>query len=212
MFPPPSILGFPERVSASARSPVFRSISPTQGGAERCQNAHFNQIIGNGPRRTASSSGWRRRTAGQCCRAAGPRDAASYQLARRERSVTLSNPSSGAKRGFSFPKEARLLRRPDFQKVYEEGSRVSGPFFVGVCLALEGQARARVGFAVPKALGGSVIRNRIRRRLREAVRLNLGQLGPRWNVVLQARKSVLAAAPPDLSREVGRLLSRCGTS
>jgi ribonuclease P protein component len=104
------------------------------------------------------------------------------------------------------------LRRPDFQKVYKEGGRVSGPFFAGVYLAMEGQARARVGFAVPKALGGSVTRNRIKRRLREAVRLNLGQLGPRWNVVLQARKPVLTAAFPDLAREVGRLFSRCGPS
>jgi ribonuclease P protein component len=105
-----------------------------------------------------------------------------------------------------------LLRRPDFQKVYAEGNRMSGPFFAGVCLAVEGQARARVGLAVPKAIGGSVIRNRIKRRLREAVRLNLGQLGPRWNVVLQARKPALKAALPDLAREVGRLFSRCGPS
>jgi ribonuclease P protein component len=104
------------------------------------------------------------------------------------------------------------LRRPDFQKVYKEGGRVSGPFFAGIYLAVEGQARARVGFAVPKALGGSVTRNRIKRRLREAVRLNLGQLGPRWNVVLQARKSALTAALPELVREVGRLFSRCGPS
>ena len=104
------------------------------------------------------------------------------------------------------------MRRPDFQKVYKEGGRVSGPFFAGVYLAVEGQARARVGFAVPKALGGSVTRNRIKRRLREAVRLNLGQLGPRWNVVLQARKSALTAAFPDLVREVGRLFARCKLS
>ena len=104
------------------------------------------------------------------------------------------------------------MRRPDFQKVYAEGNRMSGPFFAGVCLAVEGQARARVGFAVPKAIGGSVIRNRVKRRLREAVRLNLGQLGPRWNVVLQARKPALKAALPDLAREVGRLFARCKPS
>jgi ribonuclease P protein component len=105
-----------------------------------------------------------------------------------------------------------LLRRADFQKVYAKADRVSGPFFAGVCLAVEGQVRARVGFAVPKALGGSVIRNRIKRRLREAVGLNLGQLGPRWNVVLQARKPSIRAAFPDLAREVGRLFARCKPS
>jgi ribonuclease P protein component len=113
---------------------------------------------------------------------------------------------------FSFPKEARLLRRSDFRRVYDEGFRVSGPYFAAVCNAVERQARARVGFAVPKALGGSVIRNRLKRRLREAVRLYLGQLGPQWNVVLQARKPALTAAFADLSREVQRVFSRCAPS
>jgi ribonuclease P protein component len=111
-----------------------------------------------------------------------------------------------------FPKEARLRRRSDFQRVYDQGFRVSGPFFTGICFRTEGQARGRVGFAVPKAVGGSVIRNRVKRRLREAVRPSLGQLGPQWNVVIQARLAVVKAPFPSLKREVERLFSRCGPS
>lgn len=103
-----------------------------------------------------------------------------------------------------------MLRRSDFQSVYEHGFRVPGPFFVAFCFAKEAQPRARVGFAASRALGGSVVRNRIRRRLREAVRLNLEKLGPRWNVVLQARKAALTADFSDLNREIQRLFSRCG--
>jgi ribonuclease P protein component len=104
------------------------------------------------------------------------------------------------------------LRRADFQMVYQNGFRVSSLCVTGVCLAVEGQSSPRVGFATPKALGGSVIRNRLRRRIREAARLNLAKLGPRWNVVLQARKPALDAAFGDLSKEVERLFSRCGPS
>jgi ribonuclease P protein component len=94
--------------------------------------------------------------------------------------------------------------------VYDRGVRIPGAAFAGVCLAIEGQPRARVGFAVPKALGGSVIRHRIKRRLSEAARVNLGRLGPQWKVVLQARKTALTAPFSDLVEEVERLFSRCG--
>lgn len=62
---------------------------------------------------------------------------------------------------------------------------------------------------MPRALGSSVVRNRIKRRLREAVRLNLDQLGEQWNVVLQARKPALDADFTALMREVQRLFSLC---
>jgi ribonuclease P protein component len=77
---------------------------------------------------------------------------------------------------------------------------------------VEGQARARVGFSVPKALGGSVERNRVRRRLREAARLSLGQLGSEWNVVFQPRRAALEAPFASLRKEVEKLFSRCGRS
>ena len=77
---------------------------------------------------------------------------------------------------------------------------------------MEGQARPRVGFAVPKAVGGSVIRNRVRRRLREAVRLNLGQLGPQWNVVIQVRAGAREAPFAELKKDVEKLFSQCERS
>jgi ribonuclease P protein component len=112
----------------------------------------------------------------------------------------------------SFPKESRLLKRSEFQSAYEKGFRISGPYFAAVCLRVEGQARAKIGFAVSKAVGGSVIRNRGRRRVREAVRLSLAQLAPGWAVVMQVRRAALGAPFPDLKREVEKVFSRCGTS
>jgi len=93
--------------------------------------------------------------------------------------------------------------------VYQKGRRIPGRCFVAYCWAAGPQPRARVGIAVPRALGSSVVRNRIKRRLREAVRLNLDRLGEPWNVVLQARKPALDADFTALMREVQRLFSLC---
>ena len=61
----------------------------------------------------------------------------------------------------------------------------------------------RVGFTVSKALGGAVVRNRMKRRLREAVRLEgLRQVAA--DVVINPKKSLLAAAFPELRNQVGR--------
>ncbi len=63
---------------------------------------------------------------------------------------------------------------------------------------------ARVGFTVGRVLGGAVQRNRIRRRLREAVRYRLPGLSAPVDVVINPKKSVLAADFSVLLDEVGR--------
>jgi ribonuclease P protein component len=54
-----------------------------------------------------------------------------------------------------------------------------------------------------------VLRNRLRRRVREAVRLRLDRLGPEWQIVINPRRSALDAAFEDLTREVERLFAKC---
>src|SRR5579864_5608471 len=76
-----------------------------------------------------------------------------------------------------FPRGLRLLRHTDFERVYKEGRRhFSGSmtvFYSGRADKASSNARGpRVGFTVGRALGGAVERNRMKRRLREAVRLS----------------------------------------
>jgi ribonuclease P protein component len=86
-------------------------------------------------------------------------------------------------------------------------------YFVAFCLKGEGDvAPARFGFTVPRALGKAVQRNRIKRRMREAVRANLCAAPANWAIVFNPRKSVLAASFEDLRRETGRLFERCSAS
>jgi ribonuclease P protein component len=95
--------------------------------------------------------------------------------------------------------------------VYDNGVRYSCPLFAAFCLADSGDSRA-VGFTTPKALGKAVKRNRIRRRVREAARLELASLSTGWSIVFNPRRKVLDCIFTDLQREVKRLFIRCATS
>ena len=126
----------------------------------------------------------------------------------------------------SFPKTAHLLRHADFQKVYQDGRRhFSGNMTVFYLrckaeaasesneaggakdLRAQVEGRVRIGFTVSKALGGSVERNRMRRRTREAVRNHLYMLKDMrdaLDVVINPKKSLLAAEFAQVSQEIER--------
>ena len=86
-------------------------------------------------------------------------------------------------------------------------------YFVAFCLCDEKTLQpARFGFTVPRVVGKAVQRNRIKRRMREAVRSQLGAAPTSWAIVFNPRRSVLTATLEDLSLETRRLLSRCSES
>ena len=78
--------------------------------------------------------------------------------------------------------------------------RVSGPLFAAFCRSRatpETGANAmvaRLGLTVPRAVGGAVVRNRIKRRLREAFRLHRARIAPQWDIVLNPRRAALGCA------------------
>lgn len=93
----------------------------------------------------------------------------------------------------------RLTRRREFLRVAGKGSRAARPGLV--LQALPGTAGPlRVGFTATKKLGNAVVRNRTKRRLREAARLLLGESGPvGWDLVLVGREGTR-------SRRFGQLM------
>jgi ribonuclease P protein component len=113
-----------------------------------------------------------------------------------------------------FPKSVRILRSKDFRRVYDHGSRYSGPFFAAFYATASNAAGSgpKVGFTVPRSLGGAVVRNRIKRRVREAVRLRLDQLSPQWEIVFNPRRAAIDSPLPDLIREVEKFFLRCNNS
>jgi ribonuclease P protein component len=76
----------------------------------------------------------------------------------------------------------------------------------------DGPRGPRIGFTAPRALGKAVVRNRIRRRVREAVRHHLERLNPQWSIVLNPRRKALDAPMPELLREIEKLFLRCNGS
>jgi ribonuclease P protein component len=127
--------------------------------------------------------------------------------------ATLSKPISVETGGFGFPKCNRILRSSDFRKVYDEGFRFSCQHFAAFCLACADQQDGpKVGFTVSRAMGKSVVRNRMRRRMREAVRLRLDGLDSKWRIVFNPRKPVLAANREAIERDVDRLIKQCKNS
>ncbi len=68
----------------------------------------------------------------------------------------------------------------------------------------------RVGITVSKKLGHAVVRNRIRRRLREIYRLNEERFAPGWDIVVVARTKAIEAAFPELTRAYLSLAGKAG--
>jgi ribonuclease P protein component len=146
-----------------------------------------------------------------CCRAAAHGAATSCRSATKELFGTPIKSGSGGKQ--SFPGSTRILRSADFRTVYDNGTRVSGPLFAAFCMERREHdgAGLRIGLTVPKALGGAVVRNRIKRRLRSAFRLHRAEWPVMdWDIVLNPRKAAILAPFADLERALGKVIQKCG--
>jgi ribonuclease P protein component len=109
-----------------------------------------------------------------------------------------------------FPKTSKLLRHSDFQRVYKQGRRHFAAHMTVFYLRREQGTGPRVGLTVGRVLGGAVQRNRIKRRLREAVRHNLASLALAVDVVINPKKSALVAEFTVLNDEVARAFQVIG--
>jgi len=115
------------------------------------------------------------------------------------------NPSDrGRETGGQFPRSARLLRHADFERVYKQGRRHFSPHMTVFYLRRETGEGLRIGFTVGRVLGGAVERNRIKRRMREAVRLRRREGMAAVDVVINPKKSVLKVEFPELLTEIGK--------
>jgi ribonuclease P protein component len=127
-----------------------------------------------------------------------------------------------------FPRAMRLLKRVEYEAVYGAGQRRSSPQFsvffrahaalpneaIGREPLREGSSAqpptasrtSRFGISVKKALGGAVVRNRIKRRIRDILRRNRTEIPSGWDIVIHPRSTVATAEFAPLEVELVRLL------
>jgi len=97
------------------------------------------------------------------------------------------------------------VRRGDFDAVYRAGKRRSNSHFT-VFFRANQLPQSRFGFSIKKALGGAVLRNRIRRRVREIVRCHRLEIAAGWDIVIHPKNNVAKADFVPLAADLLRLM------
>ena len=101
----------------------------------------------------------------------------------------MSLETHSRKRGLS--KDQRIRRRSEYQSIQSQGHRVPTPHFVFILAPRPSGALPdsgpRLGIAVSRKIGNAVVRNRVKRLIREAFRATYVQFGDRIDVVVIAR-------------------------
>ena len=110
-------------------------------------------------------------------------------------------------RSLIFPKARRLSLTAEFNRVRTQGKSIRGHLLIIGFLKTENEA-FRAGFITSKRIGGAVVRNRVRRRLRDIVRTEQTRLRPGFWFVLIARPAAARATFQELKDEWLRLAER----
>lgn len=106
-----------------------------------------------------------------------------------------------------FPKSRRLTRNAEFQRVRKEGKSARGELLTLGVLAVK-ESPMRAGFVTSRQIGSAVVRNRVRRQLREIVRRHQREIVAGVWLVTIARPRAARAAFAALEHEWLRLAAR----
>lgn len=109
-----------------------------------------------------------------------------------------------------LPKTFRLKKRGEFKKVYTEGKSVASPCLILYFKKRNALKQTRIGFSISKKLGCAVERNRIKRRLREAIRPYLNIIEPGYDLFFIARHKIKGISFEDVEKNMLNLIKRAG--
>ncbi len=107
-----------------------------------------------------------------------------------------------------LPGRYRLKNNRSFNYIYRKGKSVGGR--VSVLLYTEARGSLMIGFSVSKKIGCSVVRNKVKRRMREAVRSFLPELKSGHHLIFVARSSIISADFEQIKATLYTLVSKAG--
>ena len=109
---------------------------------------------------------------------------------------------------FSFSKARRLTQTSEYERVKCDGQVRRGKLLILNAAVVANSGLCRVGFITSRRLGNAVVRNRVRRRLREIVRQHQHDLEKDFWIVLIAKRDAANASYRALEDEWLRLARR----
>ena len=109
-------------------------------------------------------------------------------------------------------KEMRLRRRADFVTVQQHGHKLHARHVLGLARKRKDpELVGRLGITVTKKVGNAVVRNRIKRLLREWMRLH-GWVPPGWDIVVVAKESAARQVhPDDFAPDLTKIMRQLGS-
>jgi len=109
----------------------------------------------------------------------------------------------------TFSRDDRLRKRTEFEACYASGVRVSGRHLVLFLRSDPAAPRPRIGISVSKKVGNAVVRNRVKRRLRDLFRRTRADFsGQGVDIAVNARPSAADAPFEELARDYAATLQR----
>jgi ribonuclease P protein component len=112
---------------------------------------------------------------------------------------------------FGLKKTHKILDRAKFVKLSRYGRKFQDPYFIVLVLPGESEC-SRLGITASKRVGNAVVRNRVKRLIREWFRLNKSGSCGCWDVNVIAKKSASGLASHQVSMALGRLFDKLGRS
>lgn len=107
-------------------------------------------------------------------------------------------------------RKLRLRKKQDFNKVYRHGRSFANAQFVVYWRRQAEPGCFRLGVSASAKLGGAVVRNRLRRRVKEIVRLNADKLQAAYDLILIVRKPALSLSYKEMEGSVLHVLRKAG--
>ena len=129
----------------------------------------------------------------------------------REEKIPVNNRQTVSQ--FGIKKSHKILKRPDFVFLSNYGKKIQDSNFIIVYMPGEstgGSEHSRLGITVSKRVGNAVLRNRLKRLIREYFRLNKKGITGYWNLNIIAKKTAAALSSQEVFISLRKLFGKIG--